>query len=87
MTENLVLDKQAQRELAHHLDEWARWRRTNDPMTAAQTWDQFIANSREKAEWQAGLATEIDHWESLNAIRLALQNDLVGTAHGGQTRQ
>ncbi|GEO68057.1 hypothetical protein [Levilactobacillus spicheri] len=87
MTENLLLNTQDSRELLQHLDEWQRWRQYQDPMTADMHWDRFIEKSREKAAWQAGLATEIDHWESLQAIHRALQDQLVGAAHGGQTPQ
>ncbi|MFC6289976.1 hypothetical protein [Levilactobacillus angrenensis] len=87
MTENLVLAPPAARELAHHLDEWAKWRQTNDQTTADIDWDRFIAKSREKAQWQAGLAAEIDHWENLHAIQLALEDKLAGTTAGGHTRQ
>lgn len=87
MTENLVLDARETQELVDHLAEWQRWRQYQDPMTADPHWDRFIAKSRDKAAWQAGLATEITHWESLHAIHLALQDQLVGVAHGGQTQQ
>jgi len=87
MTENVVLAPPEALELAKHLDEWAKWRQTHDRTTADMDWDQFISKSREKAQWQAGLATEIDHWESLHAIQLALTDNLMGTAHGGHTRQ
>ena len=87
MTENLVLDAPEALELAHHLDEWAKWRQTKDRTTADMDWDRFIAKSREKAQWQAGLATEIDHWENLHAIQMALEDHLAGTTAGGHTRQ
>ncbi|AKP64600.1 hypothetical protein FC99_GL000865 [Levilactobacillus koreensis JCM 16448] len=87
MTENLVLAPPEALELAKHLDEWAKWRQTTDRTTADMDWDRFIENSREKAEWQAGLATEIEHWENLHAIQMALQDNLVGMTAGGHTRQ
>lgn len=87
MTENLVLAPPEALELAHHLDEWAKWRQTNDRTTADRDWDRFIAKSREKAQWQAGLATEIDHWENLHAIQMELTERLAGTTNGGHTRQ
>lgn len=87
MTENLVLAPPEARELAHHLDEWAQWRQTQDRTTADVNWEQFIAKSREKARWQAGLAAEIDHWEDLHAIQQAVRDQLAGTTAGGHTRQ
>ncbi|WP_125584131.1 hypothetical protein [Levilactobacillus cerevisiae] len=87
MTENLVLAPPEALELAHHLDEWAKWRQTQDQTTADIDWERFIAKSREKAQWQAGLATEIDHWENLHAIQLELEDRLAGTTSGGHTRQ
>ncbi|CAJ1230016.1 hypothetical protein [Levilactobacillus zymae] len=88
MTDNLVLAPPEARELAHHLDEWRKWRQSADDLTADPNWDRFIEKSREKAQWQAGLATEIDRWESLHAIHLALEEQLGGVTHaGGHTRQ
>lgn len=87
MTENMVLAPPEALELAKHLDEWAKWRQTVDRTTADLDWNQFIEKSREKAEWEAGLAAEIAHWESLHAIQMVLTDNLSGVTHGGHTRQ
>ncbi|MFC6275563.1 hypothetical protein ACFQET_08565 [Levilactobacillus tangyuanensis] len=78
MTENIVLAPPAALELAKHLDEWSKWRQTKDPLTADRDWQRFIAKSRDKAEWEAGLAVEIDRWEALHAIQLTLEDSLLG---------
>lgn len=88
MTDNLVLAPPQARELAHHLDEWCKWRQSSDELTVDANWERFIEKSREKAQWQAGLAAEIDRWENLHAIHLALAEQLGGLTHAGsQTRQ
>lgn len=87
MTEKLLIAPPEVEVLADHLNEWSRWRQTADQATADQDWDRFIEKSRQKAQWEAGLATEIDHWESLHAIQMALMDNLAGTTHRGHTRQ
>lgn len=87
MTEKLLIAPPEAEVLAEHLNEWAHWRQAADQTTADQDWDRFIEKSRKKAQWEAGLATEIDHWESLHAIQMALMDNLAGTTYRGHTRQ
>ena len=72
MTDKLLIAPPEAEILAEHLNEWAQWRQTADTTTADRDWDRFIEKSRQKAQWEAGLATEIDHWESLHALQMAL---------------
>ena len=87
MTDKLLIAPPQAKILAEHLNEWAQWRQTADATTADRDWDRFIEKSRQKAQWEAGLATEIDHWESLHALQMALTDNLVGTTYRGHTRQ
>ncbi|KRO01355.1 hypothetical protein IV54_GL000407 [Levilactobacillus paucivorans] len=87
MTEKLLLDPKDLQVLADHLNEWTHWRQMKDRDTADSNWDHFIAKSREKSEWEAGLASEIDHWESLHALQMALTDKLTGRTYRGHTRQ
>ncbi|MFC6261532.1 hypothetical protein [Levilactobacillus fujinensis] len=87
MTENLVLAPPEALELGQHLDEWPKWRQTTERTTAAMDWDRLIEKKHEQAEWQAGLATEIAHWENRHAIQMALADNLVGMTYSGHTRQ
>ncbi len=72
MTEKLLIAPPEAEVLADHLNEWTHWRQTADRTTADSDWDRFIEKSRQKAEWEAGLATEIDHWESLHALQMGI---------------
>lgn len=83
MTTNLVLTPPEADQLIAHLEAWQKWRQRVDDLTADNDWDQFIVKSREKAQWQAGLAADIDRWENLHAIQLALEERLGGSTHRG----
>lgn len=87
MTEKLLIAPPEAEALADHLNEWTHWRQTADRTTADSDWDRFIEKSRQKAEWEAGLAAEIDHWESLHALQMALTDNIAGTTYRGHTRQ
>ena len=76
MTENVTLTFQELQTLARHLTEWKRWRQYQDSATADKHWDRFIEKSREKAQWQAGLATEVDHWVELHDLHQSLMATL-----------
>lgn len=82
MTEKLLIAPSEAEVLTDHLKEWGHWRQTADG-----DWDRFIEKSRQKAEWKAGLAAEIDHWESLHALQRALTDQLTGMTYRGHTRQ
>ncbi|QMU08551.1 hypothetical protein [Levilactobacillus suantsaii] len=77
MTHDIVLPPATAQLLVQHLSAWAQWQRTRDPLTAAASWDQFIAKSRDKAQWEGGMTTEIDQWEALHDLLVTLETDLA----------
>jgi len=87
MTEKLLIAPPEAEVLADHLNEWTHWRQTADRTTADSDWDRFIEKSRQKAEWEAGLAAEIDHWESHHSLHMSVTDNIAGNTYRGHTRQ